>query len=121
CDRRRFLDAHHITHWAHGGDTSLDNLIHLCGHHHRLVHEGGYRVDRSPSGALVFRRPDGQRIAAAPRPPRGDHHALTRRPGASRLTPDSCRPRWGGERLDLPYVVDVVLDMTAGVPGGPGG
>ena len=27
-------DAHHITHWADGGPTSLDNLILLCRKHH---------------------------------------------------------------------------------------
>ena len=45
CGSRRFLDAHHIEHWAKGGATDLDNLLLLCGHHHRLLHEGGYRVD----------------------------------------------------------------------------
>ena len=45
CGSRRFLDAHHIEHWADGGATDLDNLVHLCGHHHRLLHEGGYRID----------------------------------------------------------------------------
>src|SRR6476661_3957361 len=30
--------AHHITHWADGGGTSLDNLVLLCGHHHRTLH-----------------------------------------------------------------------------------
>jgi hypothetical protein len=45
CDNRRFVDAHHVRHWAHGGETSLDNLILLCRRHHRAVHEGGYRVD----------------------------------------------------------------------------
>ncbi len=28
--------AHHLHHWADGGDTSLDNLALLCGHHHRI-------------------------------------------------------------------------------------
>ncbi|MCR1781964.1 HNH endonuclease, partial [Nocardioides carbamazepini] len=31
-------DAHHITHWADGGTTSLDNLVMLCRHHHVLIH-----------------------------------------------------------------------------------
>ena len=41
CDRSRYTHAHHIKHWADGGETSLDNLVTLCSQHHRLVHEGG--------------------------------------------------------------------------------
>jgi hypothetical protein len=40
CAERRFVESHHIRHWAAGGETSLDNLIQLCCVHHRLVHEG---------------------------------------------------------------------------------
>ena len=40
----RFTDAHHVRHWADGGETKLENLILLCRFHHRLVHEEGYRV-----------------------------------------------------------------------------
>jgi len=45
CDARLWLDAHHVHHWADGGGTSLDNLVLLCHHHHKLVHEGGYRIE----------------------------------------------------------------------------
>jgi len=41
----RFTDAHHITHWADGGETKLDNLILLCRRHHRALHEEGFRVE----------------------------------------------------------------------------
>jgi hypothetical protein len=40
----RFTDAHHVRHWADGGETGLANCLLLCAHHHRLVHEGGWRV-----------------------------------------------------------------------------
>ncbi len=40
----RFTDAHHVRHWADGGETKLENLILLCRFHHRLVHEEGYTV-----------------------------------------------------------------------------
>lgn len=33
-----WCDAHHITHWAHGGETSIDNLALLCRRHHTMVH-----------------------------------------------------------------------------------
>ncbi|MFC4784513.1 DUF222 domain-containing protein [Nocardioides sp. MAHUQ-72] len=36
--------AHHITPWADGGATSLDNLVLLCGHHHRVIHHTPWQV-----------------------------------------------------------------------------
>jgi hypothetical protein len=30
CSNRLFLDAHHIHHWANGGETSLENTLLLC-------------------------------------------------------------------------------------------
>ncbi|MFI5896907.1 DUF222 domain-containing protein [Actinoplanes sp. NPDC051513] len=42
CDRPpRWTDAHHITPWTAGGTTTLDNLVLLCRHHHRLIHHPG--------------------------------------------------------------------------------
>ena len=58
CTARR-CDAHHLTHWAHGGATRLDNLVHLCRWHHRAVHEGGYRIERDFRDCWYFLRPDG--------------------------------------------------------------
>ncbi len=42
---RRFTDAHHVRHWADGGETSLENLLLLCSHHHRMVHEQGWKAE----------------------------------------------------------------------------
>ena len=59
CRNHRYVDAHHIEHWANGGETSLDNLVLLCSKHHRLVHEGGFRIDRDYRDRWCFYRPDG--------------------------------------------------------------
>jgi hypothetical protein len=67
CTHDRFVDAHHIRHWANGGETSLDNLVLLCRRHHRLVHEGGFGVERFADGALRFTRPDDRVITEHPR------------------------------------------------------
>jgi len=56
------VDAHHIRHWAEGGDTSLSNLTLLCSHHHRLLHEGGFKIRREHDGAIYFQRADGRVI-----------------------------------------------------------
>ncbi|QYJ03168.1 HNH endonuclease [Nocardioides panacisoli] len=44
-------DAHHITHWADGGRTSLDNLALLCRKHHTLAHHSPWRVSIDPHRA----------------------------------------------------------------------
>jgi Domain of unknown function (DUF222)/HNH endonuclease len=59
CENRRFLDAHHIEHWSRGGETRLDNLVLLCGRHHRYLHEGGYALFVLAEGGLEFRDPWG--------------------------------------------------------------
>jgi len=56
---RRYTDAHHIEHWADGGETSLRNCILLCRFHHRLLHEGGWSVHGDVDGQLVFVDPRG--------------------------------------------------------------
>ena len=57
CGQRRWTDAHHIRHWADGGETSLDNLVTLCRYHHRSLHREEYRIERGArgdGGELVF-------------------------------------------------------------------
>jgi hypothetical protein len=54
CTNHKFVDGHHIIHWADGGETSLDNLVLLCRHHHHLVHEGGFDCKRSEDGEIYF-------------------------------------------------------------------
>ncbi|AHH95495.1 HNH endonuclease signature motif containing protein [Kutzneria albida] len=45
CRRRpSSCHAHHIIHWADGGDTALTNLVLLCGMHHRLIHHSGWTI-----------------------------------------------------------------------------
>ena len=62
CQHTRFVDAHHIKHWSAGGETRLDNLMLLCSRHHRLVHEGGFRIERDYQNRWFFKRPDGRAL-----------------------------------------------------------
>src|SRR5581483_3687189 len=74
CGARRFLHAHHVRHWAEGGETKLTNLILLCGRHHRLVHEGGYAVESPGRHVFVFLDRAG-RVVPESSPPRQLHGA----------------------------------------------
>jgi hypothetical protein len=125
CTHTRFVDAHHIDHWARGGPTNLDNLVLLCGHHHRLLHEGGYTVERCRGGRLSFRRPDGRAIPSVPKRRRGDHNQLVSRSRARRIHIDAATAasRWNGDPLDLHATTDALCradqrpDPERGPPG----
>jgi len=56
---------HHVLQWWYGGETNPDNLILLCGRHHRLIHEGNWKiVPRAGVSPLVA---DYWQIIAPPR------------------------------------------------------
>ena len=73
CDRpSRWCESHHIVPWHQGGQTSLDNALLVCGHHHRLLHHSRWRVRLGPDRRPEFIPPpyvDRQR-----RPRRNRYH-----------------------------------------------
>jgi hypothetical protein len=108
CEHCRFLDAHHIRHWASGGETKLGNLVLLCRRHHRLVHEGGYSVAEGDDGNLQFSDPWGGPVAGVPRPPPGDTDRLVASNRAFKIGAGTCASG-DGDRMDLGLVVDALL------------
>lgn len=104
CTSKQHVDAHHIHHWAHGGSTDLTNLVELCRHHHRLIHEGAFGVSGTP-GALVFTTPTGRRLSPGPARTRGDCAPVGR---VSAGTP----PPPPYEPMDLGYAVDAMLTLA---------
>ena len=104
---RRATQAHHIQWWIYDGETSLDNLISLCGYHHRLIHQQGYQIGTPAPGVFTFYRPDGKQILASPPlpPPNGQLHEQH----DAEITPDTIVPPWYGERLDLDYAIAVLF------------
>lgn len=111
CENRRWVDAHHIQHWACGGETKLDNLMLLCTHHHRLLHEGGFSVLRGGDGNLVFRRPDGRVVSPRPSPTRGDCGELRsqNREAVPNIGPKTALPLGRGERMARDLAVTGLL------------
>ncbi|HLL66265.1 MAG TPA: DUF222 domain-containing protein [Micromonosporaceae bacterium] len=74
CDRPpRWCEGHHITHWANGGPTNLDNAVLLCGHHHRLIHHSDWTVQINPrDGKPEFTPP--LHLDPQQRPQRNQYH-----------------------------------------------
>jgi hypothetical protein len=68
CNYTEFTHAHHIAHWAHGGLTNMDNLVTLCGRHHRAVHELGWSVSGNADAMLTFKSPHGNVMQSVPSP-----------------------------------------------------
>jgi Domain of unknown function (DUF222)/HNH endonuclease len=108
CENRRFLDAHHVHHWAKGGPTTLENLLLLCRGHHRLVHEGGWHVDRR----FRFYYPWGEPFPEVPGLPRGQPDELVARNRNLGIDDETCEPGTG-EALELDDAVDALLSIAA--------
>ena len=66
CSHEQFLEAHHVMHWADGGETSLDNAMLICNRHHRLLHEGGFTIHKNFAGEWYFRTAEGKVLPEAP-------------------------------------------------------
>jgi hypothetical protein len=116
CCEARYVDAHHIKHWADGGETSLDNLVTLCRFHHRQLHQGCFSIRaESDQGAtrFIFTSPGGRTIATAafPRLPEvsAETSVLDFGQLAPNVTPQTCIPRWHGERCDFGMAVEGLL------------
>lgn len=104
--RRRHVQGHHIRFWSRGGRTALDNLVLLCGYHHRQVHQAGFAVLVDEQGVLACTDPRGTPLAEHPPTGTADRVPLPPADG----TPHSL---WVGEPLDLHYAVSVLLDRRS--------
>jgi hypothetical protein len=108
---RRLCDAHHVEPWADGGATSLSNILLLCRHHHRAVHEEGFSVDLAPNGEARFYRPDGRPFPQAPALPAlaGEPvTALVTRLASHGVAVDggATLPSWRGGPVDYNWEID---------------
>ena len=120
CESRH-CDAHHVEHWADGGETRLQNLVLACRFHHRALHEEGFRVvPGDADGQFRFLRPDGTPLPAEPPVARWEGAPLA--PTEARLAaagigigPHTATPEWYGESLDLTAALDVLWEPPAAV------
>jgi len=114
CSCNRFVDAHHIVHWADGGETSLNNLVLLCRRHHRLVHEGGFGLCVMADGRFHFTDPQGRYLPESTDSRfRGNVIALITQNGRSNIdiTPQTGECLWGGEQMDDDLAILCMLQL----------
>jgi Domain of unknown function (DUF222)/HNH endonuclease len=116
CTFAKFLDAHHIEHWADGGETKLSNLVTLCRWHHRLVHEGEIHVESRPNGGWRFSTPGGKEFhpenADAEIDYDGTEIEEAHRARGLSISDDTAATRWRGERMDYDLAIWVLCDRA---------
>ena len=116
CTFKRYVDGHHVKHWANGGETKLSNLVTLCRFHHRLVHEGGVEIQTLDDGAFRFVKQGGESFdSPAPSSTEWIELVAAHASAKLRITPTTAVTRWTGEALDLGLAVEVLM-QRAGDP-----
>jgi Domain of unknown function (DUF222)/HNH endonuclease len=112
CTHRKFLEGHHLQHWADGGETNLSNLALVCDFHHRFVHEYGYTVDLGSDQRPRFRDPKGHTVEAQPArpgPPGLGWPAIRTAHAALALHAETAGAGWDGTHVDYPALVGHLL------------
>ncbi len=112
CTERSYVDVHHVVFRSQEGPTVASNLCSLCRWHHRLVHEGGYRLEMSPAGEVTVRGPDGWEVPASPAPARPADLDLAsgQEQGGLHVGPGTLD--YSGESFDLGLTIDVLLQAA---------
>ena len=56
CDAPpRWCQVHHVIWWRHGGATTIENLVLVCGRHHTQIHSAKIRILADPDHPQHFR------------------------------------------------------------------
>jgi hypothetical protein len=116
CTHQRYVDAHHIHHWVHGGETKLRNLVTLCRFHHRYVHEENVTIQSQPNGNWRFLKPDGTAFDEV-RPAQTSAYAWTDLIDAHDeqgipIDSQTAATRWRGEGMDYGLAIQVLFQQA---------
>ena len=88
----------------------MGNLVLLCRHHHRLVHEGGFDVHVDGAGRLRFTTPAGAVLPMAPTQaieniPLDRQMEMIQRNRGITIDPDTADSGWLGETIDYDHTI----------------
>ncbi|MBG6122614.1 HNH endonuclease signature motif containing protein [Corynebacterium aquatimens] len=86
CTHTRFIEIHHITSWADGGETNIDNLLPLCSACHSMVTDGCISIEKQGQDTCFF-FPDGSAFVS--REHGHVHRDDSRRPTPALIDADS--------------------------------
>ena len=116
CTHSRYVDGHHVEHWANGGETALSNLMLLCSAHHTLLHEGGCRVESDGGNGWKFFDHRNRLIEA--QPARTTSNSVGTKLGLAALHDDhealaimanTNASKWTGQPIDYAWCIDYLV------------
>jgi hypothetical protein len=65
CTQRATLsEIDHTQAWNTGGETTVNNLVHLCKACHRLKHQSSFSTSQGPNGVLTWTSPGGKKYTS---------------------------------------------------------
>ena len=117
CCRNHYTDAHHIKHWAEGGETSMENLVTLCRFHHGLLHKGDYHIQRDASGDLVFTNSRNEVIKRSFFPQFLSTTSSSGYPNADDcldlgIDETTAKSKWDGDQLDIDHALHCMYQLA---------
>ena len=113
----KICQVHHDHHWAHGGETTLENTCLVCWRcHHIRIHLHGEQITRHPGGRRTLAPPtslsssdgggsggSGGDSKGVSRPPPHNHH----RPASNQARPDTHAGKPAGPCQQLPLPTSI--------------
>lgn len=122
CGRFRWLLIHHLVHWEDGGPTDPENLVALCGEHHRMVHRDELIITGNPElGSLHVTDGQGRPVGPSPPSPPGASPADAARrlglPDPKYQQRRGDRPQWKWMDWSAPKQFNQPTHRTGPTPG----
>ena len=115
CTQHFWTDAHHVRHWAAGGETKLENLITLCRFHHTQLHKDVYEIQVQDQD-FVFINQDKEEILRSIHPQfpvaEADDRVRSMLDDQAHIGIDSstAETKWRGDAMDIQMALHVAFD-----------
>ena len=115
CTQHFWTDAHHVRHWAAGGETKLENLITLCRFHHTQLHKDVYEI-KVQDQDFVFINQDKEEIPRSIHPQfpvaEADDRVQSMLNDQAHIGIDAstAETKWRGDEMDIQMALHVAFD-----------